>query len=180
MRKNNCRAQYMRGNVGLDIKLAFFQNMAYTYDMCAKITASKEDYLETIYDLSLVDEHVRSIDIATVLGVSRASVNKTLGILKESGFIKHEPYGTVLLTKKGQTIAKNVRLRHNALHMFLEEVLGVESKKAAAEACEMEHAISQETAQKLYEYLEKIGKSPGLDPLSKTHKVQSTYERSLK
>ena len=39
------------------------------------ITSSKEDYLERIYDLSLIDEQVRSIDVARALNVSRASVN---------------------------------------------------------------------------------------------------------
>ncbi|MGP1439613.1 MAG: metal-dependent transcriptional regulator [Treponema sp.] len=120
------------------------------------ITASKEDYLEKIYDLSLVNEKVRSIDVARALKVSRASVNKSLGGLKQDGYIEQEPYGTIFLTDRGFEVAKETRKRHNALRKFLIEVLGVSYETADVDACEMEHAISEETAEKLYRYLEAI------------------------
>ncbi|MGP1437797.1 MAG: metal-dependent transcriptional regulator [Treponema sp.] len=122
------------------------------------ITASKEDYLERIYDFSLVNEKVRSIDVARALKVSRASVNKSLGGLKQDGYIEQEPYGTIFLTDKGFEVAKETRKRHNALRKFLTEVLGVSFEVADVDACEMEHAISEETAERLYKYLETITK----------------------
>jgi len=122
------------------------------------ITASKEDYLERIYDISLLDEKVRSVDVARALGVSRASVNKCLGVLKQDGYIEQEPYGTIFLTEKGFEVAKETRKRHNALRKFLTDVLGVSYGVADVDACEMEHAISVETAEKLYKYLETIAK----------------------
>lgn len=121
------------------------------------ITSSQEDYLERIYDLSLIDEHVRSIDVARALNVSRASVNKSLGGLKDEGYIEQEPYGTITLTKKGRAIAKEVRTRHNALRTFLTEVLKVDYETADIDACEMEHAISKHTADRLYAYLKDLG-----------------------
>lgn len=121
------------------------------------ITSSQEDYLERIYDLSLIDEHVRSIDVARALNVSRASVNKSLGGLKDEGYIEQEPYGTITLTKKGRAIAKEVRTRHNALRAFLTEVLKVDYETADIDACEMEHAISKHTADRLYAYLKDLG-----------------------
>lgn len=122
------------------------------------ITASKEDYLERIYDLSLIDEkaQVRSIDVAKALDVSRASVNKSLGGLKEEGLIEQEPYGTITLTKKGREIAKETRKKHDTLRKFLMEVLKVPYEIADVDACEMEHAISKVTAEKLYAYMEKF------------------------
>ena len=123
------------------------------------ITASKEDYLERIYDISLVNEKVRSIDVAKALSVSRASVNKSLQGLKQDGYIEQEPYGTIYLTSKGFEVAKETRKRHNALRKFLTQVLGVSYAVADVDACEMEHAISEETAQKLYAYLETITES---------------------
>ncbi|MGP1577310.1 MAG: metal-dependent transcriptional regulator [Treponema sp.] len=149
--------------------------------MIARVSASQEDYLEVIYDLSQGAESVRSIDIAKRLGVSRASVNKRLGLLKDSGFVEHEPYGLVHLTENGRMVAKNVRERHNALYKFLTEVLGVSAHIADQEACEMEHAISQETSDKLYQYLIKLDKAPqATDTLSKTQKVQTSYDRYIK
>ncbi len=120
------------------------------------ITASKEDYLEKIYDLSLVNEKVRSIDVARALKVSRASVNKSLGGLKQDGYIEQEPYGTIFLTDRGFEVAKETRKRHNALRKFLTKVLNVSYETADVDACEMEHAISEETAEKLYKYLETL------------------------
>jgi len=134
--------------------------MIYYVNMFRKrdITASKEDYLERIYDLSLLNEKVRSIDVARALHVSRASVNKSLGGLKQDGYIEQEPYGTIFLTNKGFEVAKETRKRHNALRKFLTQVLGVSYEIADIDACEMEHAISEETAEKLYKYLETITK----------------------
>lgn len=120
------------------------------------VSASKQDYLETILDYSLETGEARSIDIARHLAVSRASVNKSLGVLKESGLIEHEFYGNVKLTEKGLKVAKQIRARHNTLKTFLSEVLGVNPETAETDACRMEHAISRETAAKLEEYVSKI------------------------
>lgn len=120
------------------------------------ISASKQDYLETILDFSSESGQARSIDIARTLGVSRASVNKSLGALKESGLVEHEHYGDIRLTEKGLKLARAVRARHNALKLFLTSVLGVDEETAERDACRMEHAISRETAAKLEDYLKKI------------------------
>ena len=120
------------------------------------LSASKQDYLETILDFTAESGQVRSIDIARTLGVSRASVNKSLGVLKESGLIEHEHYGDVKLTEKGLKAARQVRARHNTLKAFLIDVLDVDEETAENDACRMEHAISRETATKLEEYLKKI------------------------
>lgn len=148
--------------------------------MIARVSASQEDYLEVIYDLSHGSQSIRSIDIANRLGVSRASVNKRLGLLKDSGFVEHEPYGLVHLTERGCAVAKNVRERHNTLYKFLTDVLGVSEEIADQEACEMEHAISQETSDKLYAYLSTLNKAPSAtDKISKTQKVQGSYDRVI-
>ena len=148
--------------------------------MIARVSASQEDYLEVIYDLSHGSESIRSIDIAKQLGVSRASVNKRLCLLKEGGFVEHEPYGLVHLTESGCAVAKNVRERHNTLYKFLTDILGVAEETADREACEMEHAISQDTSDKLYAYLSKLNKEPRpTDKISKTQRVQNSYDRII-
>ncbi|HPO03570.1 metal-dependent transcriptional regulator [Treponema zuelzerae] len=117
------------------------------------LTASKQDYLETILDFTAEAGQVRSIDIARALGVSRASVNKSLGFLKESGLIEHEHYGDVKLTEAGLRAARQVRARHNLLKLFLIDILKVSPDTAEQDACRMEHAISRETVEKLEVYL---------------------------
>ncbi len=149
--------------------------------MIARLSASQEDYLEVIFDLSHGLEPIRSIDIAKRLKVSRASVNKRLGLLKEAGFVEHEPYGLVRLTEDGCRIAKNVRERHNALYQFLTCILGVDEDVASQEACEMEHAISQDTSDKLYAYLRKMNVEPSTTAeISQTQKIQVSYDRFIK
>ena len=163
------------------LKLANEGKGVYNSPMIARVSASQEDYLEVIYDLSHGTEPVRSIDIANLLGVSRASVNKRLSLLKDSGFIEHEPYGLVRLTDRGSAVAKNVRERHNTLYKFLTDILGVPEETADREACEMEHAISQDTADKLYAYLHQLDKAPSPeDKVSKTQRVQNSYDRLIK
>ncbi|HPX46564.1 MAG: metal-dependent transcriptional regulator [Treponema sp.] len=120
------------------------------------LSASKQDYLETILDFTAESGQVRSIDIARSLGVSRASVNKSLGVLKETGLVEHEHYGDVKLTEKGLKAARAIRARHNAIKLFLSDVLGVSQETAEHDACRMEHTISKETAERLQEYLNKI------------------------
>jgi DtxR family transcriptional regulator, Mn-dependent transcriptional regulator len=120
------------------------------------ISASKQDYLETILSFASETGQARSVDIARTLGVSRASVNKSLGALKESGLVEHEHYGDIKLTEKGLILAKAVRARHDALKTFLSQILGVSADVAEQDACRMEHAISKETALKLEEYLKKV------------------------
>jgi DtxR family transcriptional regulator, Mn-dependent transcriptional regulator len=124
--------------------------------MPESVSASKQDYLETILDFTADEGQVRSIDIAHALGVSRASVNKSLGVLKESGLVEHEHYGDVKLTEKGLKVARQVRARHDNLKTFLSTVLGVNPDTAETDACRMEHAISRETAEKLEEYLKTV------------------------
>lgn len=124
--------------------------------MPESLSASKQDYLETILDFTAEAGQVRSIDIARTLGVSRASVNKSLGFLKDSGLIEHEHYGDVKLTEKGLEVARKVRARHNVLKLFLTDILKVDPITAEEDACRMEHAISPETADKLSMYVKTL------------------------
>ena len=119
------------------------------------ITTSSQDYLEAILLLSEKDANVRSIDVAKSQQVSRASVNKALGVLKEKGYIRQQKYGTVTLTEEGKQVADSVIKRHLTLKSFLTKVLGVAPETAEQDACRMEHAISRETLDKLESFMEK-------------------------
>ena len=125
------------------------------------LTRAGEDYLESIYRLSLSsvedDSSVRSVDVADQLEVSKASVNKALNQLKEMGMVTQNRYGRVKLTAEGEKYAKIVWRSHRALRAFLETDLGVEPEVADEEACHMEHVLSADTMTRLIEYLEKQG-----------------------
>jgi len=121
------------------------------------LTESGENYLEAIHNL---EQHpgdpVRSVDVAATMSVSRASVSKAVHQLREAGLVDFDPYGLVGLTDAGRKIAGEILERHEMLRRFLTQVLEVEASVADAEACRMEHAISQSTKQKWMAYLRKI------------------------
>lgn len=121
-----------------------------------KLSASSQDYLEALLVLSQGKDSVRSVDVANRLGVSRASVNKAIGVLKELGFVTQERYGEVELTEEGRKAAVAVQKRHSTLKFFLKEVLGVGEENAENDACRMEHVISIETLEKLQIFLRTI------------------------
>ncbi len=119
------------------------------------MTESMEDYLEAIYRLSMSTE-VRITDIADDLGLSKPSVNRAVGALKESGLVEHEHYGKITLTSKGAEIGEKVYKRHFLLKGFLMEQLLVDAETAEADACKMEHAMSEKTINHLIRYIKNL------------------------
>ena len=81
---------------------------------------SSENYLETILILSSKLPVVRSVDIATMLGVSKPSVSHAMKLLREDGYIAMDRYGTVTLMEKGAEIANRIYERHTVLTKMLE------------------------------------------------------------
>ena len=121
-----------------------------------KLTPSSEDYLETILELIDQDNAVHSIDIAKHLQVSKASVNKAMGILRDIGLVKQARYGLIHLTDQGRLQAKDILQRHTMLKRFLIEILHISEATAEADACRMEHAISDETRSKWLNWLREV------------------------
>lgn len=119
------------------------------------MTASLEDYLEAVFVLAQEKDTVRLTDIASNLGVSKPSANRAVNTLTQNGFLKHETYGAITLTPEGETYAASVLHRHKLLKHFLVNTLGVNEEIAEEDACKMEHVMSSETIEKLYDYLER-------------------------
>ena len=116
-----------------------------------QIRKSAEDYLEAILMLSKQGSAVRSIDIATMLGVSKPSVSHAMKLLREDGYIAMDRYGTVTLLDKGAEITNHIYERHRVLSSLLER-LGVNPEVAREDACKLEHDLSDESFDKIKEY----------------------------
>ena len=114
---------------------------------------SAEDYLETILLLSRKLPVVRSIDIATELNFSKPSVSVAMKNLRENDCIVVSQAGFITLTDKGMQIAASVYERHEVLSNWLIS-LGVDPEIATADACEMEHQISDESFQAMKKFIE--------------------------
>ncbi len=122
-----------------------------------KMSRSHEDYLEAIVMLGgTTDSPVRSVDIATKLGVSKASVNKAVTALKEKGLADQPYYGDITLTEEGFAYGTSILDRHHMLFIFLTRALGIPAEQAEEEACLMEHAISDESFEKWSSYIKKL------------------------
>ena len=107
------------------------------------IHTSAEDYLETILLLSKKAGAVRSIDIVNDMGFSKPSVSVAMKKLRERGMILMDGDGLITLTEKGERDAEKVYERHSTLYDWLVGI-GVEEKQAAADACRMEHVLSED------------------------------------
>ena len=108
---------------------------------------SVEDYLKTIYTLSK-GKAVHGADIAGELGVSRPTVSVALRALAEEGYVFADDTHEIHLTEKGKRIAEDTYERHSTFCRLLTG-LGVDEKTAAADACKVEHDLSDETFEKI-------------------------------
>ncbi|MDO4558289.1 MAG: metal-dependent transcriptional regulator [Planctomycetia bacterium] len=109
------------------------------------IQQSAEDYLEKILIMTHSGMRVKSIDIATEMKFSRASVSSAVKRLREEGMILVDEHGMILLTEAGRKVAEEVYHRHRLLTEFL-IAIGVDRETAVEDACRMEHVISQKTS----------------------------------
>ena len=116
-----------------------------------EIHESAEDYLEAILRLSQENPEVRSVDIASMLSVSKPSVSHAMKLLRENGYIAMDRYGTITLLDSGREIAERIYERHKILSELFED-MGVSPEVAMEDACKVEHDLSAETFEKIKEY----------------------------
>ncbi len=117
------------------------------------IHESGEDYLETILLLQNKNGFVRSIDIARELDYTKASISRAMSILKKSEYIIMDASGQILLTEKGLSKAEEVYERHQLITDYLIKTLGVPEEIAAQDACRIEHVISEQSFEKIKQFI---------------------------
>ena len=113
-----------------------------------KLHASGEDYLEAILVLQKQKGMVRSVDVARHLDVSKPSVCHAVATLKNGGFLTMDDGFFLHLTNIGREVAEQIYEKHR----FFTECLiaaGVDPETAEADACRIEHVISEESFRRL-------------------------------
>lgn len=120
-----------------------------------QLQESGEMYLETILILSQKGA-VRSLDVAEYMGFSKPSVSRAMSLLRQGELIIMNKNGYIELTEAGRKIAEGIYERHRVLTDLLVK-LGVNEKKAAEDACKIEHDISDETFEAIKEHVKKYG-----------------------
>ena len=113
-----------------------------------KLHASGEDYLETILVLQKKRGMVRSVDVARHMEVSKPSVCHAVATLRDGGFLMMDEDHFLHLTDVGREVAEKIYERHC---FFTEQLIaaGVDPKTAEADACRIEHTISQDSFEKI-------------------------------
>ena len=113
-----------------------------------KLHASGEDYLETILVLRKKLGMVRSVDVARHMEVSKPSVCHAVATLRDGGFLTMDEDHFLHLTDVGREVAERIYERHC---FFTEQLIaaGVDPKTAEADACRIEHTISQDSFEKI-------------------------------
>lgn len=116
-----------------------------------KIQKASEDYLESMLMMKEQRGYIRSVDVAEHLGVTKPSVTYATKRLRENGYIEMDRDGLITLTDRGMAIAAKMLDRHHTLTQFL-VALGVDRETAEADACKIEHDISQQTYEAICEH----------------------------
>jgi len=116
------------------------------------LTSHLEDYLETILFISRDKGEAHASQVADKMGVTRASVTGALRALAERDLIVYQPYQPVRLTEAGKNAAQACADRHQFLHRFFRDQLGMENSEAEDIACKVEHAANATVLARLAEF----------------------------
>ena len=110
--------------------------------------ASGEDYLEAILVLQKQKGMVRSVDMARHMGVSKPSMCHAVATLKNGGFLTMDDGFFLHLTNIGREVAEQIYEKHRFFSFCL-IAAGVDPETAEADACRIEHVISEESFKRL-------------------------------
>jgi DtxR family Mn-dependent transcriptional regulator len=110
----------------------------------------REDYLEAIQQHSEKKGHPPHYEeLAAELGKSESEVRSAMEDLVSTGDVSLLPDGVITLTGQGRQCGESVIKKHETLQCFLSEILGMDTSSASDEACTLEHAVSDETIDRI-------------------------------
>lgn len=125
-----------------------------------RLSASLEDYLETIHHIVEEKQVARAKEIAARLKVSRSSVTEAFRSLSQKGLINYAPYEVITLTPAGTKAARDVIRRHRALKDFFLRVLAVDEELAEEGACRIEHTAPRPIIDRLSQLMNYLDECP--------------------
>ncbi len=128
-------------------------------------TLAEENYLKSVYHLSLNAETVSTNQLAALLNTKASSVTDMLKKLAEKQLINYTPYQGVNLTPAGEKIAVNIIRKHRLWEYFLVEKLNFKWDQVHEMAEEMEHISSNELIDRLDKFMDFPKYDPHGDPI---------------
>lgn len=128
-----------------------------------ELSASLEDYIETIYHIVEEKQVARAKNIAELMGVSRASVTEALRALSSKGLVNYAPYEVITMTDTGRLVAEDVIFRHTTLKKFFIEILTIDKDIAEEGACKVEHAAPPEVIERMIDFMKFVDSCPQIE-----------------
>ena len=122
--------------------------------MAKEISENIEEYLETLYKFGSKESYVSTTTLSKELGIAPGSVTQMLKKLEDIGYIDYVPYKGANLTDECIKIAQKITRKHRILERFLKDVLKIKDENLHAQACEMEHSLSDEAERAICHMLE--------------------------
>jgi DtxR family Mn-dependent transcriptional regulator len=124
------------------------------------MSSSTEEYLEAIYNLTQNGEAATTSALSKRLKIAPASTTEMIRKLANEKYVNYSPYQGVTLTAKGLSVGEKVTRKHRLLERFLHDTLKIGNDKVHAEACAMEHSLSDEAERALCQALKEPDKCP--------------------
>ena len=117
-------------------------------------TSLREDYLEAIcIHTGRYSRSPSATDLSASLHIDEGEVRTDMDELARGGDVSFGDDGSINLTDRGFTTGSQIIKRHETLQCFLQDILGMDQSSASDEACKIEHAVSDETIDRLGDYL---------------------------
>lgn len=130
------------------------------------MTFSEENYLKTIYHLTIVsDSEVSTNAIAEKMETKASSVTDMLKKLAEKDLVNYKKYQGVSLTEAGKLAAKMIVRKHRLWEVFLVEKLDFPWDEVHDIAEQLEHIKSEKLINKLDDFLGNPTEDPHGDPI---------------
>jgi DtxR family Mn-dependent transcriptional regulator len=143
------------------------------------ISATASRYLEAIFYIDAEGESVRAARLAEWLGVAGATTAGALQRMAAAGLIEISPGKVITLTPSGRRAAANIVRRHRIAERWLTDVVGLDWLQADEEASKLEHALSDDVANRLHVLIGSPLTCPHGNPIPGVE-APTRHERSLR
>lgn len=131
----------------------------------AGLTPAAEDFLKAVFKLARHGDRVSTTALAAELAISPPSATGMIKRLAAQGMLEHERYRGVTLTPEGRRAALEIVRHHRLLEAYLVERLGLDLGAAHAEACRLEHVLSEAVEARIADLLRHPARDPHGDPI---------------
>ncbi|HEV1998066.1 MAG TPA: metal-dependent transcriptional regulator [Candidatus Dormibacteraeota bacterium] len=148
--------------------------------MAAAESQTISRYLESIYYIAAEGELVRAARLAEWLGISQPTAGATLRRMVRDDLVQITPGKEVRLTSRGQQTAERIVRRHRVAERWLTDVLGLDWVDADEEAGKLEHALSDDVAERLYQHIGRPTTCPHGNPIPGSGAPEGPPERALR